>query len=432
MDFSSLFRQHRLQRGLSVVALSQATGLAKTTLENWQAGRTLPSSVELETLIPALELSSVEQRVLRRAVGLPRAIAKLPEGERPPLTGGLLRAMRLRRGLSQSEVARQLSVRQGTLAKWEKSDDWPEVDKLSQVCSVLEATHPEAEAILGGVFLPLFRSESASLDDLQEHATLLAERINQQPNDPLLDLSLFELESQLWLTADCPSTQQLLWRVWSYHCNYLSVNHRYEEMLPYLNQMLAVSFDPNKPETSCLQSAVILKAKALRGSPRSSREHTVRRQRSIAFLNAQQARVGDPECQAWYWMELVSLLSAEGAYDQAKSCLVRSNAIPHHQCERGTMGESGLMTAYHLAKLGSPREALALLHSPTLGQDDYSFSPLMRMRWHLYHAHALEMLDDTRSALNELEVLFDQIAATGISTLRGEAEALMMELLRLP
>ena len=432
LTFTEQLRHYRKQRGFSVVRLAEQAGLAKATLDNWQAGRTLPSAPELEALLSALELGSFDQRLLRRLVGVPRAIATLSEEERPPLTGGLVRAMRLRRGLTQSEVASKLEIRQGTLAKWEKSDDWPEADKLSALCAVLGAKPQEVEAILGGVFLPLPLPIDASRDDLQEQVEVLSDRISQRPSDPLLDLAFFELESLLWLHGDRPATQELQWRVWCYHNNYLLMHHRYEETLTYANRMLAISYDPSDPSTSYLQSAVIQKAKALRGSTNSWEGQKARWKKSIVFLDAHQGRIADPENKAWYWMELVSLLIAEGAYDEARTCLARSNAIPHHQCVRGAMGESALVTAQNLTNLGSPREALSLLTSSTLGRDDPSFSPLMEMRLHLYCASALAKLQDTSGALLELDAVFEQMEATGIFTMRASAEVLYFQLMHLP
>ena len=428
LSFASQFLQYRKQRGLSVGRLSGRSGLSKATLENWQSGRTLPSAPELEALISALELGSFDQRILRRAVGVPRAIARLPEGERPPLTGGLLRAMRLRQGLTQCEVARRLSVHQGTLAKWEKSDDWPEADKLSALCAVLGAKPQEAEAILGGIFLPWSLPPDASLEQLHEQSRVLHDRINQQPNDPLLDLAFLGLESQLWLHADQPATQRLLWQIGCYHNNFLILHQRYDEMLPSLNRILSISFDPSDQSTSYLQSAVIQKALALWRFQNGEVESVPRRKRAIAFLTANQGRIKDPECLAWYWMELVDLLVANGAYDEARNCLDRSNAIPHPECERGTMGESALVTARHLTQLGCPREALTLLDSTTLGDKD--FTPMMNMRLQLTRASALAALEDTTGAMEMLSLVFDQMNKSGIEVMRPRAEALALQLTR--
>jgi transcriptional regulator with XRE-family HTH domain len=432
LDFASQFRQCRKQRNLSVMRLVDLSGISKTAIENWQSGRTLPSAPELEVLISVLNLSTFDQRLLRRSVGLPRAIARLPEGERPPLTGGLLRAMRLRRGLTQSEVARRLSVRQGTLAKWEKSDDWPEADKLGALCAVLGATPQEAEAILGGIFLPLSLPLNASREVFEQQVQVLHDRVHLQPNDPLLDLAFLELESQLWLDGDHTATQELLWRTWSFHINYLSMQHRYEEMLPYANVMLTIPFNPRNRSESHLQVAVIQKAQALRGSSDTGRGQKTRYKKAITFLDANQGRVVDNECLAWYWMELVHLNIRMGSYEVARTCLKRSNAIPHHQCVRGTMGESALVTAQSLTNLGSPREAIALLHSPTLGRDDPSFSILMEMRLHFYHAEALAKLEDFTGALEVLGQLYKAIEIRGIEVMRHRADALFSELTHLP
>ncbi|WP_309717875.1 helix-turn-helix transcriptional regulator [Armatimonas sp.] len=432
LDFASQFRQCRKQRNLSIVRLFELSGIGKTTLENWQSGRTLPSAPELETLISVLNLSSFDQRLLRRSIGLPRAIVCLPEGERPPLTGGLLRAMRLRRGLTQSEVARRLAVRQGTLAKWEKSDDWPEADKLSLLCLLLGASHQETEAILGGVFLPLPLPLNASLEDFEQQIQILNDRANRCPNDPLLDLAFLEIESQIWLDVDRPAAQELLWKIWGFHNTHLSIHQRFDELFSRANQMLAIAFDPLKSSTSFLQSAVIHKSVALRGTPNGKIESASRRKSAITFLKANEGRMGNPECQAWYWMVLVDLLTVEGAYDEARFCLDRSNAIPHPAFERGTKGESALMTAYSLTNLGSPREALALLSSSNFRDSAKHFVPILSMRSLLYCARALAKLEDFAGALEVLDQLYNQIEVTGIEVMRPRADALFFQLTHLP
>ena len=427
-EFSAQFRQLRKQRDLSILALSKHSGISKTTLDNWQSGRTLPSAPELEMLISVLNLSSPDQRLLRRSIGLPRAIVLLPEGERPPLTGGLLRAMRLRRGLTQSDVARRLSVRQGTLAKWEKSDDWPEADKLSTLCMVLRASYQEAEAILSGVFLPLPLPLNATREELEQKVWALRDRSLRLPNDPLLDLAFLELESQLWLGGDHPATQELLWRTWNHHIDYLRIQYRYAESLPYVNALLGIPFSPINRSGAYLQTAVILKAQALRGAEDDLVGKKQRWKRAITFLNANQAHVVDNECKAWFWMELVRLNIGVSAHQVAQTCLTLSNAIPHHQCVRGTMGESALLTAHHLTKLGKPRDALVLLDSQTIGREDNSFTLIMDMLSKLYRADALANLQDTTGALGALSQLYNQIEETGVDMIRHRADELFIQL----
>jgi transcriptional regulator with XRE-family HTH domain len=432
-DFASQFRQHRRQRGLSIVRLSGLSGLAKTTLESWQSGRTLPSAPELERLVSALELGSFDQRLLRRLIGMPRAIASLPEGERPPLTGGLLRAMRLRRGLTQSEVARRLSVRQGTLAKWEKSDDWPDASKLSLLCVLLGAAPQEAEAILGGVFLPLPQTLSfdTPLEALEEQGELLIQSAFLHPNDPLLDLRFFELESLLWFHADRPVVYEYLWKIWNSHMLFLNLQLRQEESWVYNNKLLSIPYDASLSSTVPLQSAVLYKANvafddALFGSARARRI-----KKSIAFMQANEARIADPECKAWYWMNLTTLLIEDKAYDEAYRCVQRSNAIAHPEGERIKTGEARLQTASSLILMERPREGLDLLDSFPFDAPPF-FTPLVGMRCLYYRAKALASLGDIAEALALLNQLFGQIEETGIVALRPRAEALFLELTHLP
>jgi hypothetical protein len=221
--------------------------------------------------------------------------------------------------------------------------------------------------------------------------------------------------------------QVLLLKLWISHSNYLSLHRRYEELGCLNDQLLSLSFHPSKKAISYLQCATIFKSVALRGEPDMGA--SVRRRKSaIAFLMASEARICDPECQAWYWMTLSDLLASEGAYDDAHVCLTRSNAIPHSDYVRGTEGESGLITAYNLANIGKPREALALLDSRGLLQGD--FSPQTKLRALLYRARAMIRIDDITGALGVLNQLYHQIEETGIDIMRPSVDALFFQLAR--
>src|SRR5262249_35701971 len=113
-------KEWRTERGLSLSGLALKAGIGKATLSRWEAGQTLPRLAELETVLEALGVSGARRQEALLYLDAPRALHRLREIEPDvPLSGDLLRAMRLRRGRTQAEVAAQVGISQATLAKWE-------------------------------------------------------------------------------------------------------------------------------------------------------------------------------------------------------------------------------------------------------------------------------------------------------------------------
>ena len=426
--FPALLKQYRTQRELSLSSVVKRSQLSKATLNNWEAGRTRPSTHELELLTAALELSAGQQLALYRALALPRALATLPKNERPPLTGGLLRAMRLRCGLSQSEVARRLEVRQGTLAKWEKSEDWPRMDRLCALCAVLGARLEELEAILGGVFLPSHLSHDAPLETLELVSQALTGQAEQAPQDPLLDLRFLELESLLWFRQDCPEIRTLECWVWRQHLAYLSFQRRNSEVQDYTDKMLSSPTTCDPRTRSYLQTAVIYKADALHRRDLPQAQRTPHCQRAITFLRANESRVTDRECRAWYWMLLGELLTEVGDIGSAWECVQRSNAIPHpHGEERIRTMEARLSTAGQLVEMNRAQEGIALLESlPNYGREPGT--ERTKIRRLIHHTKALIKLQDFSVASEQLRYLYYQLEEEGLSSFRSSADALSQQL----
>ncbi|MBB6048830.1 helix-turn-helix transcriptional regulator [Armatimonas rosea] len=430
--FATHLRRSRLERGLSQAELAQRVGVSKTTLGNWESERTLPSAPELGSLMEALSLGGQDQRALRRLVALPRALVTLPPQERPPLTGGLLRALRLRRGLTQSEVARRLQMRQGTLAKWEKSEDWPSTERLTALCMVLGAHPAEVEAILGGAFLPQPLPWDASPEWLNEEVDLLRNAVGDKPGQALLDLRFLELEALLQLRAEEPAVRELLWQLWIIHAIYFCYQARYEEALQYTNRLLEIPHDLSKACSAPFQVAAIKKATALLRPLEVPGAYRPRQTRAaLSFLLAQQTQIVIPECQAWYWMYLGELFIMDRAYDEAERCIERSNAIPHPDLERIETPEARLLTANHLIDLGKPQEGLTLLDAPIL-EREANRSPWIRLRRTHYRAKALVELQEVAEADELIRQSYALMEAHQLEVMRGAVDTLAFRMVHLP
>jgi DNA-binding XRE family transcriptional regulator len=103
----------RLRRaaGWSLGQLAQRAGVSKATLSQWESGRHLPRMPELEATLTALGTTPAQRALVLVCLEAPRALRHLNTSSALPLlgplpaTGDLLRAMRLRAGWTQSQLA---------------------------------------------------------------------------------------------------------------------------------------------------------------------------------------------------------------------------------------------------------------------------------------------------------------------------------------
>lgn len=427
--FSALLRRYRADRGLSLTSLATCSGIGKTTLCNWEAGRTRPSTPELERLIGALGLSEPETLLLRRFVARSRSLIVVPEGERPPLTGGLLRALRLRCRLSQSEVARKLEIRQGTLAKWERSEDWPAPDRLSALCLILRARPEETAAILGGVFLPLPLPLNTPLEVVGETVAELARTALQAPDRPLLDLRFLELESLLQFQSERVRARELLCQLWSGRAAFLCLQGRYSEAEGYTDRILQLPPELLPSDRVALETALLMKGKIRQRALDAPGAYRVRQaQAALGFLQSQETDVQVAEFQAWYWMLVGELLLATGEREEAWEAIQRSNATPHPDGARLQTQEASLLTASYLSDLGRPHEALELLESVPIDQHLVP-GPRAEVRRLLYRTKALLELGQVPEATVLLDQSYQHLEEAELYSLRPLADSLSFRML---
>ena len=148
-----LLKAWRKRKKLTCDHLSHRSGISRTTLTRWEAGQTQPRMAELEAVLTALEVSFAQRQEAFAHIEAPRAVQRLREvaGASPPVRGDLLRAMRLRQGWTQQETAARSGIAQGTLARWERSEDWPSSERLHTLCFALNAQEVELVALTQGI-----------------------------------------------------------------------------------------------------------------------------------------------------------------------------------------------------------------------------------------------------------------------------------------
>lgn len=198
-----LLREWRTKRGLSLGALAQQTALNKSTLSRWESGKVAPRLHEIERVLGAIDVSSEQRKQVLSALESPRAVQTLAkEGDSPPVAGDLLRAMRLRRGMTQAQAAERAGVAQSMVARWERSDDRPTDEHLHSLCWALGAHPDELAALLCGRFLSPSPLKAPFDNDALNARLAAAALLKRSPSSaPLADLAYLSIEAELWSLA---------------------------------------------------------------------------------------------------------------------------------------------------------------------------------------------------------------------------------------
>src|SRR5437016_2875076 len=128
-NLGEFLRSLRKEEGLTLEQAARAAGIGRVTLNRWETGVHQPRLPELEALLGALRADPQRKRQALALMDAPRArkrtralIAQIGEraGIGPMPNGGdLLRAMRMRRGLSREAAAERIGVSTRTLRRWE-------------------------------------------------------------------------------------------------------------------------------------------------------------------------------------------------------------------------------------------------------------------------------------------------------------------------
>ena len=252
-------RTLRTGKRLTMEQAAQRAGIHRATLDRWEKGRAQPYLLELTSLLAALDASETQKRQALSLMNAPRAarqirqettqiaeqsgIGSLPHG------GDLLRAMRMRRGLSLDETALQIQISGGTLRRWEKMEVWPSLEQLHRLCYALQAHEEEIVALTVGRFSQKPRIEKVSLDLLQERLAGIMALEHRQGNYSLLELALLQLEADAWpLALRSASGKQLLIEIYSFHAQRLSMRERLTEANAVAERAMELMTSRLKPQ----------------------------------------------------------------------------------------------------------------------------------------------------------------------------------------
>ena len=189
-------RKRRREIGYGVQAAARSAGIDKRSVLDWEADRFRPSGPALDRLLTVLRVSERERAELlvRGAPDYARgALASTVLGA-PVGAGEVLRAIRIRRGETQAQVARRLDVAQGTLARWENDGRTPDPELVERLLTTLQATIEERDAFAA---VPWTTPDGESLQSVEARIRAVAHAL------PLLlrNVALLGLEAELWRKA---------------------------------------------------------------------------------------------------------------------------------------------------------------------------------------------------------------------------------------
>jgi len=198
-NFAGLIREIRVKSGLSRGKAAAQAGIAHSTLGRWETGKCRPWIPELERLLDALKVNPADRAAVMLCVNSVRLLHHVRDSspDEPTIAGhNLLRAMRLRRGLSRAAVATGLGVSSRTLGYWESGDAWPSEANLHALCFALGAEPEELMELLKGPIIA--RQDSLDLS-MQLHDAWRQGEFSKVmcKQDPLMDLRMLSGQAAL-------------------------------------------------------------------------------------------------------------------------------------------------------------------------------------------------------------------------------------------
>ncbi len=222
--------------------LSARSGVSKSALSDWETGKKLPRLPELEATLQALGASASKRRQCLTLLEAPRAVRRLWEEVHTvdtslaPVSGGLLRAMRLRRDLRLEEVAGQIGVQASTISRWERGDVWPTTEHLHSLCHILHAHPQELLALTRDKFTSVEESALDRTGDLNEDLNDLVFCSHSPHQEALKDLRFLTLMHRYWTEASCRQSGSG-WLINSYarYGQFLVERGRFREAQTYID-----------------------------------------------------------------------------------------------------------------------------------------------------------------------------------------------------
>ena len=221
---------------MSLAQAASIAGTSKSALAHWEAERRCPSGEALSNLLAAYGVSDRERAGLLTRADPPYARVALSDETRGPApsVGEFVRAMRLRRRLTQMEVAYPIGVAQSTVARWERGEIEADPGPLDAALLAMGASADEIAAV-------------ASLDPAQRPTQDLEERYERIAKGPheLGETLWIGLEADLWWrSTESDVHDRMLQTVIGHRADWYALALRPQETVPLARRAIKIGFGP--------------------------------------------------------------------------------------------------------------------------------------------------------------------------------------------
>ncbi len=245
--FTQGLRALRQTKKLTQSELARRSGIARRTLIYWEAGESQPRIPELQAVLRALAATAEETAHLISPLNTPRG-RRLAETERTAIhgedsggagIGDLLRAMRMRHGVTQTDLASKLQLNRQAVLRWESGQNRISAENLERLCGVLGIAPEERQALRDQrLVMPHWDeaewhkvtvAEAAHLwQEMQRSHHILAP--DYRPQTPLFELQVLAMKRHLHLlNRQGAETHRLLARVETDYALWLHFQDRVPE-----------------------------------------------------------------------------------------------------------------------------------------------------------------------------------------------------------
>ena len=429
-------RALRKAKRFTQAKLAERAQISERSIVYWETDRHRPRRHELQLLLDTLEVPLPDQAQLLLALSQSYRKDPMPQGKALPQTlsntplpgvGDLLRALRVRRGVSREKAAQTLGVAVTTWWRWENHRTAIPLATLPRIQTFLQASAGERQALESRMALPLDDSP-VSLLQAREWPLLFA-RGRTADGAETVDLDAFALQRKLWLLhMTHPEARTLFARVSLDYSAWLLGQNRIVEAEAQAQQALRLYGLDADPELSIAGPLNIL---ALCTSLTQGEEVAViptKPERGLRLLNRWLPRIRHPFAQGLLLSD-ACLYAAEGeTFDLASRYFDAARSVLPRAGEDEAALHCYLQVSYAKALLfqKKPVEAVDALPFPIPdpadtkpGDDPFQFLIYVRFLLALGERHAAEKW---------LSNIYARLAQRDFPRLRTIADSLQRQL----
>ena len=251
-SIGTLLMEWRIQAGMTVSYVARQSEISRSTLIRWESHVVIPCIPELSKVLTTLSVSDKQRIHALESIPKTRALLALTEAASTETIGlnRLLKAMRQRRKMSQSDLAKVVGVSQRAIGQWEQGVSWPEGQNLSVLLHTLGATPEEYIALSCGPCVVSI-NEFDSLDAVASGLKYLLRPSGFGLFDQLLDLHALALDASATHYASkevVPGVaHELKGEVYAAYAQALQLQGRFQEALEYCKRALAIPTGCRRP-----------------------------------------------------------------------------------------------------------------------------------------------------------------------------------------